>query len=455
MSVERRGAVSALVAVAAVLLVIGVYAWAWGGRPAMEGDSRGYLDVALDLQDGSQSRLSPRPVGYPLLLLMTGSAESPGLALLVSQLALHAAAVLLMLSLLQRVGASRMAIGIFGAVAALPPFVEHAAFVLSESLVQFCVVSGVVGFAAWVLGGGGGWLLLAAVGLGAAPIVHPMGSLLWLALSICAGVACLVAPSSSRLRRQALSGSAALFAAAALVTGAVVAHNAARFDYVGVSPSLGTRLAHKTVRVLELLPDEYAGAREVLIRHRDAALLDPVTGHLGLAYIFRAIPDLEVETGLAGPALSDYLVRLNLELIKRAPMDYGDEVLRSAIWFWAPGVTDRSGFGSGAVKAAFNGMRAGVILAFWAALVLLSGPVLLLVLASRRQGRPVDLAASPVWPRLLTCWILLGAIAYCCVVSITLTSAVYRLRIPVDLPILACAVLGPGLWRDTRRLLRV
>ena len=450
----RRSSTAALT-LAVTLGLIGVYAFAWDGRPALEGDSQGYLDVALDLRDGSLDHLSPRPVGYPALLLATGSAVNPGLALLVTQLALHAAAVLLMLFLLRRVGASRVAIGVFAVVAALPPFVEHAAFVLSESLAQLCVVSGVVGFAAWLLGGRVGWLVLAAGGVGLVPIVHPMGSLLWLVLAGSAGVACVLAPPPSPLRRRTLAGGAALFLAAAFVTGTVAAHNAARFGYAGVSPSLGTRLAHKTVRVLELLPDEYAGTREVLIRHRDAALLDPTTGHLGLAYIFRAISDLERETGLTGPALSDYLVRLNLELIKRAPMDYGDEVLRSAIWFWAPGVTDRSGFGSGAVKAAFNGVRAAIIVAFGLTVVLLSGPVLLSAASARGPGGAIDLAAAEVWPRLLVAWIFLAAIAYCCIVSITLTSAVYRLRIPVDPPILACAILGPGLWKDTRRLLGV
>jgi hypothetical protein len=52
-----------------------------------------------------------------------------------------------------------------------------------------------------------------------------------------------------------------------------------------------------------------------------------------------------------------------------------------------------------------------------------------------------------VWAPLLVIWLSLGAIAYCCLVSITLTSAVYRLRIPVDLLILACVALGPVSWR--------
>lgn len=134
-------------------------------------------------------------------------------------------------------------------------------------------------------------------------------------------------------------------------------------------------------------------------------------------------------------------------------MDYVDEVLRSAIWFWAPGVTDQSGFGSGAVKAAFNGVRAIVLVAFFAVLVLLAGPAVLLAGRTARSEEGGGIEALPLWPSLVFVWLSIGAVAYDCLVSITLTAAVYRLRIPVDLPILACTLLGPGLFVQIRAAL--
>jgi len=444
MTRDRR---DTLVLAAVLAAAVGFYAAAWGGAPATDGDSAGYLEVAADLADGQLDQLYWRPIGYPLLLLVTGSTPTPGTALVVTQLVLHALAVALFVGLLLRVRAGRAPMVAFVAVALLPPFVEHAAFVLSESMTQFFVVAGLVGFARWLLGGHWAWLVTGALALGCASLVHPADQLLWLLLPVLALLWSVLMPSGSIASGRALAGAAVVAAVAVPILGGVMAWNATRFDYAGISPMLGVTLSHKTVRVLEKLPDEYNGVREILIRHRDAALLDPVTGHLGLAYIFRALPELEAKTGLRGPALSRYLVKMNLALIRRAPMDYVDEVLRSAIWFWSPGVTDQSGFGSGALKAAFNGLRALVLVAFGSTLVLLAGPTVLLILRAKRTAGTASPPATDAWAPLLVIWLSLGAIAYSCLISITLTAAVYRLRIPVDLPILACVVLGPATWR--------
>ena len=450
----RPRTLAGTLALAGVLAaLVAVYAFAWGGRPQMEGDSQGYLDVAALLRDGPHDHLENRPPVYPIFLLLTGSVPEPGFALLVTQLSLHAAAVALMAGLLRRIGARRGLVAVFVGVAMLPPFVEHADFVLSETLAQICVVSGLVGFGSWLIEGRAAWLALAAAGLALAPLVHMVDGLLWAVLPAFAGAAALVTPPGSAFRRRAAIGAAAIALATVVLLGGVVARNVVLYDYAGVSPMLGTRLAHKTVRVLEKLPEEYAGVREILIRHRNEALLDPVTGHLGLAYIFRAVPELQAKTGLSEQELSRYLVKMNLALIRSAPMEYVDEVLRSAIWFWAPGVTDQSGFGSGAVKAAFNGVRAIVLVAFFAVLVLLAGPAVLLASRAGRRDEGGGIEALQLWPSLVFVWLSLGAIAYDCLVSITLTAAVYRLRIPVDLPILACTLLGPGLFVQIRAAL--
>ncbi|MCC6642433.1 MAG: hypothetical protein IT386_14830 [Deltaproteobacteria bacterium] len=442
-----------LVLAGVLTALVVIYAFAWDGRPQMEGDSQGYLDVAAVLRDSPHDRLPNRPPGYPVLLLLTGSVPEPGLALLVTQLALHAAAVALLAGLLRRIDTRRALVALFVGVAMLPPFVEHADFVLSESLAQICVVAGLVGFSSWLLGGRASWLVLAAGALAAAPLVHSVDELLWVALSIVAALAAVLSRPKSAFRRRTVIGVTVISLAAVTVLGGVVVRNAIRFDFAGVSPMLGTRLSHKTVRVLERLPERYADVREILIRHRDGALLDPATGHLGLAYIFRAVPELQAKTGMNEQELSRYLVELNLALIRAAPMDYVDEVLRSAIWFWAPGVTDQSGFGSGAVKAAFNGVRALVLVSFFGGILLLAGPIVLLAGGAIRRGQGSDLESTPLWPGLVVVSLSLGAIAYDCLVSITLTSAVYRLRIPVDLPILACALLAPGLFVQIRAAL--
>lgn len=442
-------------ALAAIVLaaVVGGYLVAYGGAPARDGDSAGYLQVAVDLADGSLSRPYMRAPGYPLFLLAAGAVPEPGAALVAAQLVAHVGAVGVWVALLRRLRASRAAIAAFVLVAIAPPFVEHARFVLSEAPTELCVSSGVAGFALFLLGASPGWLALAAVGLACVGVVHPTYQLLWLWLPLLGLAFRALVAADLPSRRRLLAGSAVLAAAAVPLLAFVILGNFHRFGFASVSPMLGATLSHKTVRVLERLPAEYDGVRDVLIRHRDAALLDPETQHLGLAYIFRAIPELEERTGLHGPALDRYLVAMNLALVRRAPMDYVDEVLRSSVWYWSPGVTDVSGFGSGAVKAAWNALRAGVLLAFGVSVLLLVGPSVLVV--GRLRAHPSGSRADPPadLETLLVVWLALGTIAYSWVLSTALTAAVYRLRIPVDLAILAVCVLAPGLFRSLSRRL--
>jgi hypothetical protein len=78
------------------------------------------------------------------------------------------------------------------------------------------------------------------------------------------------------------------------------------------------------------LPDEYAVTRAALVKARDAALL--VEGdHTGTMYIWSLVPELAAITGLEGPELSGYMLRINLLLIQKAPLTY----LQDVAWaFW-------------------------------------------------------------------------------------------------------------------------
>lgn len=433
--------------------VVAGYSLAFDGTPAREQDSAGYLEVAADLADGEREQPYMRAPGYPLFLVATGSVPVPGATVVAVQLGLHVLAVLVWLALLRRLAASRAALVAFAVVAVTPPFVEHARFILSEAVTELCVAIGVAAFALWLLGGRAPWLAASAVALACVGVVHPTYQLLWLVLPALALLFRAVAGVSWPHARRIAVGGGVLAAAALPVLAFVIVGNLQRFGFASVSPMLGATLSHKTVRVLERLPAEYEPVREVLIRHRDAALLDPRTQHLGQAYIFGALPELEQRTGLQGPALDRYLVGLNLALIRRAPMDYVDEVLRSSVWYWSPGVTDVSGFGSGALKAFWNALRAGVIVAFGASVLLLAGPSVL-VIRSLRGAPGAQRSAPPAeLETLLVAWLALGAVAYSWILSTALTAAVYRLRIPVDLAILALCVLAPGLWgRLSQRL---
>ena len=430
----------------AAAVVATAYLAAWQGAPAYDGDSPSYLEMARDFSDGRVDRPHLRAPGYPLFLTLAGALPEPGPQVLVVQILLHCASVALWLLLLRRLRASRLALAVFALPALSPPFVEHARFILSEAVAEIAVSTAVVGVALYSLRGGSPWLVASAAGAALAGVVHPIYQLLWLVLPSLLLVFRWVS-GADLPTRKALVRTTVLLAGFTLPLLALISlRNQERFGFAAVSPMLGATLSHKTARVVELLPDDEAGIREILIRHRNEALLDPDSQHLGQSYIFRALRELREATGLDGPALDRRLVGLNLELIRRAPMDYVDEVLRSQVWFWSPGVTDVSGFGSNALKVLWNGLRAAVLAGFWLSLLLLSGPTLLF-LRSQRWRADARIAARPLLEIVMVLYLCTGTAVYAALVSSALTAAVYRLRIPVDLPILAYVVLSPGLWR--------
>lgn len=436
----------AVIGLVAAAVVATAYLAAWQSSPTYDGDSQSYLEMARDFSDGHIDRPHLRAPGYPVFLVLAGALPEPGLQVVVVQILLHCASVALWLVLLRRLRASRLALAGFALIALSPPFVEHARFVLSEAVAEIAVSTAVAGVALFSLGGGSPWLVASATGVVLAGVVHPVYQLLWLVLPSLLLVF-RWASGADLPTRKALVRTAVVLAAFTLPLLIVISlRNQERFGFAGVSPMLGATLSHKTARVVELLPDDEAVIREILVRHRNEALLDPGSQHLGHSYIFRALRELREATGLDGPALDRRLVGLNLELIRRAPMDYVDEVLRSQVWFWSPGVTDVSGFGSNALKVFWNGLRAAVLVGFWLSLLLLSGPTLLFF-QSQPWGTNARKAARPSLEIVMVLFLCIGTAFYAALVSGALTAAVYRLRIPVDLPILACVVLAPGLWR--------
>ena len=414
--------------------------------PLAEPDTAGYLEVAEDLRDGSLSKVYARPPGYPLFLLAAGSSPEPGSELVRLQLVLHFVAVAALLHLLRRLGASAFARWAFVAVALLPPFVEHAVFVLTECVAECLLALGLAGTVLWLADGSRGWLAAAVLSLGCAGLVHPAHQGIPVVLGAGAVAWSFRAAAPRILRRRALVACAALVAGLALVSGSFSAYNAVRFGYAGTSPMLGVALSHKTVRVWERLPDEDAQLREILVRYRDALLVQPGADHLAYAAIFRAWPELQQATGLDDLALGRRLVALNLRLIRAAPLEYLDEVARSLVWYWGPGVTDVSAFGSSALKALWHAVRIAVLAGFGLALALLAGPALRF--ASARPpatGGPGDGALGL---QLLTFLLAVAIVGYSSLVSASVTSAVWRMRVPFDLDVLLCVVLAVQLWRS-------
>ena len=411
------------------------YAHAWPSAPVAEPDTAGYLEVAEDLRDGQLSKLWSRPPGYPLLLLATGSAPAPGRTLFALQLGMHFAAVALLAALLVRLRSPRLLVVAFALVALLPPFVEHAAFALTETLVALLLTAGLVGLSWWLIGGA--WLPLAgsAVALAGVGLVHPAYAVLAPALGFAVALGAVLPAATRGLRRRALPAVGALALATVVGPGGFAAHNALVLGTPGLSSMLGVTLSHKTVRLWDRIPDDGSGVREILIRERDALLTKPGADHLAYGAIYRALPELKRQTGLDELALDRLLVRVNLALIREAPLEYFDEVARSLVWYWSPGVTDLSSFGSGALGALWHLVRALVLLGFGVTVVLVAGPAVRFALAHAPSSEPER--EDPLSSQFVVLGLACATIVLSMLLHAGLTAAVWRFRVPVDLWILA------------------
>jgi hypothetical protein len=340
------------------------YAVLWDQAPVIAPDSGGYIQVARDLLDLRVNFLHGRPVGYPLLLLLSGSAEKPTRALFFISLAQHFASIWLVGMVLYKLGISARGLILFALLLLLPPYTEYAAYALTESLTEFLLVVGFSTLAFWAFRGRGALLLLiSGVAIGYSAITRPT----YQALAFTIAGLLFIAPSfTERLfsRRTALSASLCLVGVSVLFIATLSSFNYAHFGFFGIYPHTGFNLSTRTVKVIERLPDEHAGAREALIKARDAELIKRDGDHTAYLSYWGAIPELVQVTGITGPQLSNYMLKLNLTLIKEAPLRYLTEVLTSFAGYWLPSSTSLANLDSRAVQTVWGVLQLGILALF-------------------------------------------------------------------------------------------
>jgi hypothetical protein len=312
------------------------YSILWREAPVRQGDSSQYLEVARDLADGRIDALHDRTPGYPLLLVVTGSAVQPTRALFFASLLLHFASIWLLATVLHSSGVRRGWLLTFAAVLLLPPYVEPAAYVMSENLAQFTLVVGFACLVLWCSQRTAVWLVASTVAFGYSAVTRPANQALTPIICLCLLLMPLAIPRTHLRRGDAARAGTALLAGTLLIVGAVSVANYVRFDYFGLTPMSGFHLSTKTMPFVERLPDRYATVREILIRERDSELTKRGGLHTGSQAVWAVRPQLQAATGLSQPQLSAYLFKMNIELIGRAPVEYLQEVMRSASGYWFP-----------------------------------------------------------------------------------------------------------------------
>jgi hypothetical protein len=421
------------------------YLWAWPTAPLIEGDSPQYMAVAVDLSDGRIDALHDRSPGYPLLLTLTGSAHQPTRTLLLVSLFLHFSSIWFLAAALHDADAGPMLLLAFAGLLALPLYVEPAGHVMTENLAQFLLAVGT----SWVVRSftrSRPWMLGAAsLALAAAAVTRPT----YQALGVALGVVLLLLPARVLPRRQAVTGAVSLAIGPALVLGTMAWHNSSRFDYFGLVPTAGVHLSTKTMSFVERLPDEYADVREILIRERDAQLVKRGGTHTGTQTIWSVREEIQAATGLSKATLSSYLVRMNLTLIGRAPVEYLQEVARSLATYWFPAAGSLATLRSSALRWLWAALHLGVVGFLVVQLVTVSGTwVYRVVLPSRV---PPALAVSPgQW----LAWIIAGTtVLYTMVLSCFLDIGEVRQRRPTDALVLFMCVAGLCVWLRTHAAL--
>lgn len=428
----------------ALAVVVG-YTVAWREAPVEASDSAGYFAVAHDLADFRLERLHYRPPGYPMWLRLLGFVEHHATKRLVAAgLLLYVFGLWTLTLVLQRLELSQRGLMLFVLLLSLPPFVEPAAYVLSENLAQFLLDASLVAVVFWLWRRQSRYLWLAGSILAAAALTKPTYVLLAPALASSLALSAFL--FDLQTRRAARAG-LLLIGISALPVAGFVLFNGYRFGYFTISPgNLAYSLSTKTVRLLERLPDEYAEAREAMIAVRDENLVERGSSHTAEQYFPRARAAVAEVTGLEGEELDALMLRLQLRLIAEAPLSYLHHVGQSVVSFWYPSV-GRINFGpSGLLHIFWAGLQILVVGWFGLQLFVVGGLGVFELSRRLAQGR-LAVAASPLTGSRVTVYLLaLCMIVYTMAVSCLVHHGDPRFRTVNDPLIVLLCFLGSSMW---------
>jgi hypothetical protein len=422
----------------------------WKDAPFQEPDSPSYIRVADDLSDFRLDHLNMRPPGYPLLLVLTRSSQKPTRTLFYVSLALHFAAIWLLAAVLYRLGITTLWLNVFGLLLLLPPYVEFAAYVLTENLSEFLLVLGFSSLVFWfVRPASMRFLLISAVAIAYSGLTRPTYQALALVITCFLLLACKLLGSTPVSYRHIVKVTLLLPVGSILFIGGYSLLNYLQFNYFGIYPMGPRELSTRTVKVIERLPDEYAKAREALIKARDADLIKHNGEHTAYNSFRSAIPELAKITGLKeGPELSKYMLHLNLLLIKKAPLNYLQEVFIGFSTYWLPSASKLANMNSRGFQVLWAVIQLGVIAVFALQLVVILGSASFML----SQRVFVDTAKLRAEDSLRSEYVFAYALAgtivfYNAFITSLVAIGTPRYRVPTEPLIIFMCFLGVYLWR--------
>lgn len=343
-----------------LLLVVSAAAYAaycmrWAQAPVANTDTFIYLGVVQDfLAHGHFSQSHTRTPGLPLFLLLVGT----GRAYFYATLLLHLVSVSALALLLSRFAVRIQLIWAFVLVALLPPYVQNAAYLATESITAALLAFGFVGLSLYILDRRWPYGLLASLCFVWAGITRPTNLVTPFLLA-----AILLALPKRRLARAA----ALLVCVPALLLGSYILYSATHFQSFDIASMSGYQLSNSTVQLYEYIDNPIA--REELVRARSEMFAEKRPPNFA---VWRAQPVLDQRLGLSDAELGRFLLHMNLRLIVHHPEIYMEQIARTSNVYWFPYETKMI-VNSRVLKVAWYGLQILVLATFLLELTVLAG----------------------------------------------------------------------------------
>jgi hypothetical protein len=441
-SVNRPALVIGMILGGLLLLYFGV----WQQEALLlRQDSYGYIEVAKDLSDGSLDEIHNRTIGYSILPLLTGITDdtSSTVALFGLQLMMHFGAVAFAAYTLRALRVNYLpAIAVLIVLGVEPLIVGAAGLLMSETFTIFLLVIGTGSLLLYLSGRSVLFAVLSALCLGYVGIVRPTFQLQTV---VTGGILALAALTAPTLRRRSIIAAALNVALAVLFVGGLMVYNRQTFGFSGLTPLAGYNLATRTSHALELIPDKYAEAREIMIRYRNETVsTEPhQTNPIGYTrYIWAAVPELKQTLGMNDLELAEFLTSINADLIRRAPNLYMEEVsiaVGNYIQPFSPGRELVSGV-TLLLMSAFHLAK----MIFLLAMIGLALGGLLVYLTAGKSVRGFVSARLSDYDRVkfigIALWVMLSI--YNMVISVAMDVGSPRQRLPTDILLIMAAVVA-------------
>ncbi|MEX0834150.1 MAG: glycosyltransferase family 39 protein [Actinomycetota bacterium] len=415
----------------AILMVVGslLCIALWGTTPRVQVDTSSYQGAAQRLSELDLDTLFYRSLGYPAILVLTGSEEQLTPILFVVQLAFHLCTVWVIIALAQRFELPHLGSIGLAFVLLSPPVIERVTFGLSETSCALFVALTAMFLVRWMERRKARDALLAGISIAIAAFMRPNFQF----YGVLTAVAVLVWLWRKGHRREALRSAGLLILGSAVLIGGMTLFNTVRFGYPGFSPLTGWLLSTKTTLLIDHLSNDEP-AKPFLIAARERALETNPRG--GPMYALQAIDQLETDLHMDRATLSQYMLALNLRLIRHHPGEYSASVVTDAGRYILPTTGGTSAdFGTRGFSLWFLLAHFGLLLAFFVQLVGVIGLHIARRLGASIAGPFSNNSAIQTW------WIALSLVVYCAVTTITIVYTSPRHRVPTD-PLILLLIFG-------------